>query len=282
MKKPKHLFEIIIISLIIICVFIIGYTYNRSSISSVESKLELVLSKIQGFFYGIGDGIKSSIDNVVNFSNIKNENEMLKKENYELKKQVEQGKSYAIENERLRKAFELEQNNDLYTLKGCNIISIGSIGSYADQIIIDKGSKDGIKKEMVIVDYINELVGKVVSTTEDVAKVQLLTNENIRVSASVNSPDNESGIANGYRDNLNRAICKFTIPIGVDVNIGDNIVTSGVGNIYPKGISIGKITSVEEDKVKLQKVCDVKPFVDIGNLKEVFVVIPSDKLNVEY
>lgn len=285
MKKPKHLFEIIIISLIIICIFVISFTYNRDSISSVESRIEYVLSRVQGFFYGIGGSVKSSIDSIVNFSTIKQENDDLKKENYELKKEVEELKADGEQNERLRNQLELIDDNELYTYKGCNIISIGGVGGYPDEIIIDKGSKDGIRNEMVVV-YLNNLVGKVVAAHNEVSVVQLLTNENIRVSALISGNDDAdeyaTAYASGYRNNSNKIMCRYTISSSADVKIGDKIVTSGVGNIYPKGIDIGKITSVEEDKVKLQKICNVEPFTNINSLREVFVVIPSDKLNVEY
>jgi len=281
MKKPKHLFEIITILLIIMCIFIINFTYNRKSISSVESKLEYILSRAQGFFYSIGGSVRSSVDSIINFSNIKKENEELKKENNDLKKEIEELKSYGEQNERLRAMFDLADSKDHYTFKGCNIIHVGGAGGYIDQIVLDKGLKDGIKNGIVVV-YLNELVGKVVRTLDEVCIVQLLTNENIRVSASINSRDDETGIASGYRDNSNRAMCKFTTSIDVDVKIGDVIVTSGRGDIYPKGINVGIITSIEEDKVKLQKNCNVEPFTNINNLKEVYVVIPLDKLNVEY
>ncbi|MCL2320670.1 MAG: rod shape-determining protein MreC [Oscillospiraceae bacterium] len=282
MKRPKHFFEIIIISLIVICVFVIGYTYNRTAASSIESKIEFVLSKVQGVFYGIGNGIRSSIDNVKNFSKIKSENEALKKEIYDLTKENEELKANASDIEQFRIAFDIAKTDDLYTRKGCNVIGMNNPGGYTDKITIDRGTNGEIKNGMVIVDYLNELVGKVVTSREDNAIVQLLTNSDIRVSASVNTPDNVYGTAYGYSDNLNRAMCKFEISINADVKIGDTVVTTGVGNIYPKGISIGEITSVEEDKVKLLKVCNVKPFVDISKLKLVYVIIPSNKLNVVY
>ena len=159
------------------CIFLISFTYNRGSISSVESKLELVLSRVQGLFYGIGGSVRSSIDSVINFSSIKKENEELKRRNNELEKKVAELESYGEQNERLRDMFDLVNDNDLYTFKGCNIISLGGVGGYTDQIMLDKGSNDGIKKDMVVV-YLNELVGKVVRVTGEVAMVQLLTNEN--------------------------------------------------------------------------------------------------------
>ncbi len=281
MKKPKHLFEIIVITLIIMCVFIIGYTSNRNSITSIESRVTGILNKIQGFFYGIGDGIRSSIDTIINFSNIKKEKEDLQKQVYELKKELAERETDKKKIDELREELDFQKKYPQYTFEGSTIIRPGGINGSIEFFIIDKGSNQGIKNDMVVVNY-DGLIGKVVVAAENWSKVQLLTNENIRISASVESKENERGMIEGHRDAMNNVMCKFITPIDMDIKVGDVVVTSGVGNIYPKGIKIGEIIKIEDDKVKLQKTADIKPFIDIGKIEEVYIIIPSDRFNVEY
>ena len=63
---------------------------------------------------------------------------------------------------------------------------------------------------------------------------------------------------------------------------GDTIVTSGLGQIYPKDIMVGKVTSVTEDKVKVMKSAVVEPAVDFNKLESLFIVVPKDTREIKY
>ena len=61
---------------------------------------------------------------------------------------------------------------------------------------------------------------------------------------------------------------------------GDIILTSGLGSMYPKGIRIGEVTSVEVDNVGIMKKAVVKPYVDFNKLQELFVIVPKEKVDI--
>jgi rod shape-determining protein MreC len=60
---------------------------------------------------------------------------------------------------------------------------------------------------------------------------------------------------------------------GDDVEEGDEVISSGVGGVYPKGVRIGHVTSVSADRDELLRTARVKPTVDFGRLEQVFVVM---------
>ena len=67
-----------------------------------------------------------------------------------------------------------------------------------------------------------------------------------------------------------------------DVKQGDKIVTSGMGNLYPKDIYIGEVSSVAVDQTKISKYAILKPYVNFNKLEEVFIIIPKDTSQISY
>ncbi|MPM08890.1 Cell shape-determining protein MreC [bioreactor metagenome] len=127
------------------------------------------------------------------------------------------------------------------------------------------------------------LVGQIASTGSNWAIVQSLLNENIAVSVMINSTRETTGILKGYITHSNDNLTKVTnLPIDSAIKEGDVIVTSGLGQIYPKEVRVGEVISVETDEIKVMKTAIVKPFVDFNRLEELFVVIPKETREIKY
>ena len=141
-------------------------------------------------------------------------------------------------------------------------------------MIIDRGSNAGIQVNDAIVNA-NGLIGRVVLTTKDLAKVQLITDSNSSVGVLIERTRRQ-GILRG--DGANGAQL-YDIPSLADVQPGDNILTAGIDGIYPKGIPVGTVVKAEKGQ-ELFKNIAVKPSVDFGSIEEVIVLqtrkIPND------
>jgi rod shape-determining protein MreC len=126
------------------------------------------------------------------------------------------------------------------------------------------------------------LVGQITKCEKNWSVIQTIANENINVACRVESTQ-EEGILKGYRDENNNQLTKLTqLDESSHVNVGDVIYTSNTGTIYPKGIRVGMVTEVSDDKAKLTKNAVVEPFVDFDKLQEIFIIIPKDTTRVAY
>ena len=127
------------------------------------------------------------------------------------------------------------------------------------------------------------LVGQVTSVGENWSIVQSLTNENIVVAVMADSTREATGYIKGYKDSQNKNMAKvYDLPVDSKIKKGDVIMTSGVGMLYPKEVKIGKVVSVEEDKIKVMKSAVVEPYVDFNKLEELFVIVPKDTREIKY
>ncbi|MEQ8153765.1 MAG: rod shape-determining protein MreC [Clostridiaceae bacterium] len=276
MKLFKNKLAVTVIVLSVGFLLTIVYTYKTQNKSTIESGAGAALNPIQRIAYTGADKFKGFIDFFYNFSEVKRENERLNKENDELQNQLVEYNSLKSENERLREIVNFASGNQDYNIIGTNIIGYSG-DNFLSGYIIDKGSKDGLEKGMPVMAS-KGIVGQVTSLGSNWAIVQSLINENIAIAAKIESTEDTVGIVKGYKDSKNRLLAKvYNIPMSSAVKEGDIILTSDLGRIYPKNIRIGKVLSVEEDKVKVSKSAVIEPFVDFNKLEELYVLIPKDK-----
>ena len=141
-------------------------------------------------------------------------------------------------------------------------------------MIIDRGSNAGIQVNDAIVNA-NGLIGRVVLTTKDMAKVQLIIDSNSSVGALVERTRRQ-GVLRG--DGAGGAQL-YDVPSLADVQPGDNVLTAGIDGIYPKGIPVGVVQKAEKGQ-DLFKSIVVKASVDFGSIEEAIVLhtrkIPND------
>lgn len=281
MRFFKNKLAVTIIILSVSFLILIGISVKRENLSSVENGVGTTLNSVQRLFYKSGYSIKDSLGFLFNFYNVKKENEELRTQNDELQQKALERDSLIKENESLREALNFKNQRSEYDYIGGNIIG-RSGGNYMDGFIIDKGTKDGIKKGMVVVTP-KGLVGQVTSTAANWSEIQSISNENIAVSGMIESTNETSGIVRGYKDADNRLLAKlYYLPQDSNVKEDDAILTSGYGNLYPKNIRIGKVIAIEEDKGKLMKNVIIEPYVDFNKLEQVLVVIPKDIREIKY
>lgn len=281
MKRHKNKLAATVIVLSVAFLGIIIYTMNNEKKDAISSGLGSAINPLQKVVYSISDKVKGTLDFFLNFSTVKGENKELTKENVELKNKLLEYDKLKEENDRLREVLNFKNSKDNYDYIGTEIIGYSG-ESFSEGYIIDKGENDGLKKDMVVISD-KGLVGQVTSTGSNWAIVQSLLNENIAVSVMVNSTRETTGILKGYVTRTNNGLTKVTnLPLDSEIKEGDVILTSGLGQIYPKEIRVGEVISVESDEIKVMKTAIVKPYVDFNKLEELFVIIPKETREVKY
>jgi rod shape-determining protein MreC len=133
-------------------------------------------------------------------------------------------------------------------------------------IIIDRGSSANVEVNDTVVNA-NGLIGRVLLTTKDMAKVQLVTDNNCSVGALLERTRRQ-GIVRGDGGG---GAQMYDVPSRVDVREGDVVLTAGIDGIYPKGIRLGTVKSAERGQDLFKQIV-VTPSVDFGSVEEVIVI----------
>lgn len=171
--------------------------------------------------------------------------------------------------------------NDQYKYLGVDIVGLSG-NNFLDGYVVNKGEKDGIKKGMIAMQG-EGLVGQVTSVGSNWSIVQSLCNENMAVAGYVSSTEESNGIVKGYKGNEDKFLVEITgLSLESKIKEGDTILTSGLGGIYPKGIKIGEVQEVYEDRAKVVKSAIVKPAVDFNKVEQIVIIVPKEERNVKY
>ena len=262
-KESKIKILLPILAVIIVTVLI----FNRL-LFKLKDQVDKVVLPIQSKVYNVANRAISLKDIIFSYEDIIAENENLKKENMELKIQKERNQKILEENERLSKLLEMKENS-IYkgSLKFARV-SFSDINNLNNKIFIDLGKKDGIKVDMIAV-YGDYLVGKIIDVDSDYSIVELITNPNFVISAKTEA--DILGIARGSDEE--DGLLYFQPSIVEDtLKKGEEIVTSGVSNIFPEGIKIGKIENIDDKENYNYKKITIKPAFESKDLKELIVI----------
>jgi rod shape-determining protein MreC len=152
-------------------------------------------------------------------------------------------------------------------------------GAFTQAIVVAAGSNNGVRVNDPVVTA-DGLVGLVTRVTPDTARVQLLTDEEAAVSA-VDLRTGATGIVRHSRGTRETLVLDRVRKQDL-VKVGDEIVTagwraSGLSSLYPKGIPIGKVTSVGQTDTDLFQQVQIDPLVDFGSLDAVLVLVPTER-----
>lgn len=274
--KNKLAVTIVVLSVAFLGIIIFSLKNNSNVISSGVGS---VISPLQKIIYNANDKLKGSFDFFINFSKVKQENEELAAKNAELENKLIEYNRMKEENTTLREMFDYSQANQNYNYLGCNIVGYSG-GNISNGYIIDKGTNDGVKKDMIVITPAG-LVGKVTKSESNYSIVQTILNQNIAVASMVESTRETTGILQGITDSKNKNLTMLSnVPIDSEIKEGDVILTSGLGGMYPQEIRIGEVVSVEVDSVGIMKKAIVKPYVDFNKLEGLFVVVPKEEINI--
>ena len=269
-KESKIKILLPILAVVIVTVLI----FNRL-LFKLKDQIDRVALPIQSKVYNVANRAVSIKDIIFSHEDIIKENENLKKENMELKIQKERNQKIHEENERLLKLLEMKENSvykgDLKFAR----VSFSDINNLNNKIFIDLGTKDGIKIDMIAV-YGDYLVGKIVAVHNNYSEVELITNPISIISAK--TMNNILGIARGS-DEENGFL--YFQPSIVEDNLkeGDEIVTSGISDIYPESIKLGKIEKIDNKENYSYKMVTIKPGFESKDLREVIIIGRENTVN---
>ena len=153
-----------------------------------------------------------------------------------------------------------------------------NIGYWYEEVTIDKGSKDGIKENMAVVNS-EGLIGRTSKVSSHSSVVKLLSNDNMNNKISVKIKVNDDyvyGLILKYDSKVNIYTVEG-ISENVEIPDGADVVTTGMGSIFPSGLLIGKVTKTTTDNFDLSKVVEVKSSVNFNDIDYVTVLKRVEK-----
>ena len=264
-------------AIIFVFLFVLGSVFlvakSDVKIPAAGKTLMAFMSPFQNSFSWVGTQVTSLKDSIVEIQDLQEENTKLREEVETLRAQNLNASESISENQRLRALLGYKQNATQFDLVAASIIG-REAATWSSVVVINRGTLDGVADNMAVVTELG-LVGHVMEAGLNTSKVQLILDPRSSVGTLVQRADSRvAGIVEGDINNPHQPRM-VNIPKDANVAVGDMIVTSGFGGVYPKGIIVGKVLAIHNDEGGLLKHAVLDTAVNFEKLEDVAVIVNS-------
>lgn len=258
----------ITITTIILIAIIIISNIGSAQMQAVQTSASKIFMPLQNAFVYVKNKVTGNDQEQSNIDSLKEENQELRTENEELKEAKRELEILKSENNTLKEYLNLKNKYADYETVPAYVIE-RTYSNYDKIIVINVGSNDGIEVNMPVISE-SGLVGHIISVTDSTAKVQTILDTSSTVSASI-STSSKSILVKGTLSNT-KELKATNIPAEATVLQGDEVTTSGLGGIYPKGILIGTVKEVVNTKNEVDRYCNIQTATDFDTLSTLLVI----------
>jgi len=176
--------------------------------------------------------------------------------------------------QRLADLVNYVSQNDNQDVVAADVISRDTISSLRT-LVVNRGARDGVRVGMPVVTG-QGLVGRVINVSANAARIQLITSEFSSISSRTQTNRVEGaviGLASG-------ALRMTLLPQGAQVQVGDLVLTSGLGGNLPPDIVIGQVTSTRQFQSDIEQSAEVRSLVDFDRLEIVLIVTSFEPVDL--
>lgn len=253
--------KILFLFILILILLLVSLNYYRTNLQGFIYSFS---SSFQKILWNAGQNVYSFFQGFLYATLLQQENQRLRNETQKLLSEIATLSEIRKENELLRKALDIGLRND-FKLIFSEVVAKDVSGDY---LIINKGLKDGIKKNVPAITEQKALIGKVEEVYEKSAKIQLLSAKKMSFeSRAVNS--NIKGLIKGMG---NFKVLFDLVPQYEEIEEGEVLVTSPTGGIFPAGLLVGVVKNVRRSDVEPFQYIEVNPSFDVHNLDYLFLI----------
>jgi rod shape-determining protein MreC len=248
-----------------VCLVLLTLQSRGRSLGAAEV-VGAVTTPVHSLIAAVHRGGAAVWDNYVDWKRAREENAGLRAENQRLRVEALAVTETMAENERLRRLLGLRERLPLATLAGEVIAR--EWGGWVRSLTVNRGRGDHVRRLSAVISP-DGLVGRVVDVRLGASVVQVVTDPASTVSAhAVRS--RTPGVVEGDARGVTRF--KFMARDGAGVAVGDVVVTSGLGGVFPRGIPIGRVEAIDDRGSALFHYATLAPLVDLARVEEVLLV----------
>lgn len=246
-KLWKNRPALIALTAAVLFLLLAAFTVNERTAGQAEGLFHEALDPVQGFVQGLTENVTDFFTRVFYSSSIQAENEQLKKELLYYQRKSLLQEETERENGRLSELLDYTgEHPDLGFMAAA--VTGRSLDPYVDTLTLNAGTRNGVTEKMAVV-CAQGVIGRVSQVGAGWCKVRTMLNEDMRISVMVERTRDEGLLGGLLEENGALVGLKlYYLPKEAQLEVGDRLITSGLGGIFPKGLYVGEVLALGGEK----------------------------------
>jgi rod shape-determining protein MreC len=212
------------------------------------------------------DGVKGFFADYVDLLSVRSDNRRLRRRISEIEAENLQFREALVSSGHLARVASMRDEIEIPMLPA-EVVGL-DVAPWFRSVLVDRGTQHGVEPGHPVITH-EGVVGVVTATSDHAAKTMLLLDRQSAIDALV-----QRSRARGVLRGVGRARLEFEFVVrSADVVVGDEVVTSGLGGVFPKGLRLGRVAELRDAGGRLTRIAIIEPAVDLGRLEQVFVML---------
>lgn len=271
MKRFLREHGVLLLFIALVLSVLIGVGSQKFGADPLTNAWNAIAAPIRSGINTVINWTEGLYDYVFHYQDMEQEVSELRRKVARLEDQVRQGREASRENQQLRDLLQLQEKRRDFVFESARVSARGTQG-WDSTLTLSKGSSSGVAVNDCVITETGILVGLVSQVGLNWATVDTVISPNIEMGGLITQA-NTSGILEGELSLMQQGLVRLSyLPVDTCVTAGDEVLTSGQGDIYPSGLVVGCVEQVKTAPSGMNSYALVRPAVNLGELIEVFVI----------
>ena len=245
--------------------YILGY-------DPLSKALELLATPFRAASAAVTGWVQERYDKEFRYDQLAAENEALRRRVAELERDALAGQDAARENERMKDLLGLAEPRPDLRYRDAEVVR-GSSSNWTSDLTIDRGTLSGVEVNDCVIDQYGHLIGVVTRADLNSSIVTTILDPTLSVGGRVARTDEDVVLGGDFTLMLEGLTRLSFLPEDSKLVTGDQIITSGLGGMYPSGLVVGAIRSFEVEKDGITRYAQIEPAADMSGVRYVYVIV---------
>ena len=270
LKLFKSRFFLISLAVALLLSIVPGVLCAMGQGSYIRSAIVTVASPFRWAFTKAGEGISGFSLYFRTLEELRDENNALRAELEEIKNKVYDAELIEEENEFLSDYLGIKEEHVDFLFEDATVVGREAT-NYRSVLTLSKGTLHGIEVNMPVITE-SGLLGRITEVGSTWSKAEVLIESSAAIGAYIER-SGALGVVEGTYELRTDGLCQMVyIEEDSDIEEGDKVVSSGIGEVYPRGLLIGRVISVSRDERTRTLVALVRPAADLESISKVMII----------
>ena len=232
---------------------------------------ELVATPFRGISSAVANWTQERYDRTFRYDQMEQTNEELRHRVSELEELEREYQDAIREKERLEDLLGLAEERPEFTYEDAQVTR-RTTSNWESNLTIDQGSADGVEVDDCVIDQYGNLVGIVTEVGSNWSLVATVLDPSVELGGRVARTDDDAVLEGDFALMLEGQLKLSYLPEDSRLVSGDQVITSGLGGVYPAGLVVGEITGLFTEADGVSRYAQVKPAADLDSVRYVYVI----------